>query len=99
MSSSFKDYMESSGGARALWNVLIELDKLRLTTKLDDPVEFVRRNIDPELTHNFDSLQQQIKGAKRQIMAFSRRHPKIYDKYIKSKTKRAKKATKTKKKK
>lgn len=94
--SPFREYLVKSGGEEAIWNVLIKLDKLE--AKPEDPVEYVRQNMDRKLSENFADLKQEIEEAKGEIDNFAQEHPKLYAKYLKKKknpvTKKGKKKKK-----
>lgn len=93
--SPFREYLEKSGGEEAIWNVLIKLDKLK--AKPEDPVEYLRENMDPKLSENFADLKHEIEEVKGEIDNFAKNHPKLYEKYIKKQNTTTKKEKKKKK--
>lgn len=83
--NDFSEYMNSTGCTDALWRILIEMDKLK--NELDDPVEYLRVNLDPELTKLFASLKDQIQMAREEIMQLFEEYPKECGQYLKRKKK------------
>lgn len=86
---SFREYMERTGCADALWKVLIEIDKLQ--DELVSPMEYIRINLDPELTEKFQSLKDRINEAQDEIRQLFEDYPDECGKFLKWKKKRAKK--------
>ena len=84
-SSAFREYLESSGGEEAMWKVLIKLDGMK--NKPEDPVEFIRENIAPELSEIYKTLKEDITKTEEELLAIAEKYPKIYEKYMKRKKK------------
>lgn len=89
-SNEFREYLASSGGEQAMWDVLIKLDSMK--KKPDDPVDFIRQNIAPEMTEIYKTLKVEIKQSEDELATFAANYPKIYAKYLKRKSKLAAKA-------
>lgn len=93
----FKEYISKSGGEKALCDVLIKLDSMK--NKPENPVEYVRDNISPEMTELFKTLKEEAKNSEEELSAIANKYPKIYEKYLKRKEKlKSKKGRKAKKK-
>lgn len=88
----FRDYLESTGAVKALWNILIELDRLK--NKPDDAVEYIRENLDRELTKQFISLKLDINAAEEEFSQLANEYPIVYNKFLKWKRRRGKKLAK-----
>lgn len=88
----FRDYLKNAGCEKALWNILIELDKMKV--KPDDPVEYIRVNLDLGLTEKFGGLKQEIEDKIAELMKIADEHPAVYSKFLKMKRKKAKKGKK-----
>lgn len=88
----FREYLKNAGCEKALWNILIELDKMKV--KPDDPVEYIRVNLDPSLTEKFGGLKQEIEEKIAEILKIAEEHPAVYSKFLKMKRKKAKKGKK-----
>lgn len=88
MSDPFHAYMKRSGCEEALWRALIELDKMKDT--LDDPIEFLRLNLDKELNVRYETLKRQIAEAREEVLRISEENPDLFAKYLKMKKKKAK---------
>lgn len=86
---SFYDYIKNSGCEDALWRVLIDVDKLQ--NKLEDPVEYIRENLDSELTERYAILRQELTEAGEELLQLAEEYPKEFAKYLKIKKKKAKK--------
>lgn len=86
-SNEFREYLEQCGGTKAMWDVLIKLDSMR--KKPDDPVDFIRQNIAPEMTEMYKTLKEEIKQSEDELATIAANYPKIYEKYLKRKSKLA----------
>lgn len=85
----FRDYLEITGGEKALWDVLIELDKMKI--KPDDPIDYIRENLDVKLTKKFADLKTDIHLLEEEIEKLSEKYPVAYKKFLKWKQKTARK--------
>lgn len=94
-SSAFRQYLQSSGGEEAMWNVLIKLDSMK--NKPADPVNFIRQNIAPELTELYKTLREDIEKLEEELSKIAQQYPKIYEKYLKKKKQMASRTGKKKK--
>lgn len=86
---SFREYLESTGCEQALWDILIAIDAMKIKPK--DPIEYIRQNIDLNLTEQFENLRKQINEANEELLRLAKEHPKVYEKFLKWKSKTAKK--------
>lgn len=90
----FRDYLESTGCEQALCDILVAIDAMKI--KPEDPIEYMRQNIDPKLTEEFENLKNQINEANEQLNQLSEAHPTVYEKFNKLKRKMDSKKIKTK---
>lgn len=88
----FREYLQSKGAEQALWNILIEMDKMK--NKPENPVEYIRENLSPELTKQFTNLKMDIHLAEEEFSQLANEYPKQYRKFLKWKQKRAQKLAK-----
>lgn len=88
MGDAFLAYLKKSGCEEALWKALIELDKLQ--NKLENPVEFIRLNLDKDLNERYKTLRRQIAEVRKDVLRFSEENPTAFAKYLKMKKKKAK---------
>lgn len=84
-SKEFLEYLQNSGGQDATLCVLIEMDSMR--EKPENPVEYLRENIDREITNLHVNLKAEIEKAKEVISEIEEQYPQIYDKHMKRKMK------------
>lgn len=91
-SKEFLSYLEKKGGAEALTKVLVELDRRK--NDVEDPVAFIRLNIDKDLTENYEILHNQIDEAKQELSKLAEDNPAVYAKFLKTKKKKGKKGKK-----
>lgn len=87
----FNEYLENKGCIDALWKVLIEVEDQR-KIGLDNPMAYMRSNIDRDLTETFDHLRNQANDEKQELSQLAEEYPKPYAKYMKAKSKKLKKA-------
>lgn len=80
MPKGFRDYMKASGGLDGIWKVCCHLDKLE--PKPDDPVDFIRQNIDKKLTMRYITLKEEIEQKKLELAELEEKHPQVYAKYM-----------------
>lgn len=90
--ADFLGYLTKKGTTDALWKVLIEIDKRK--NDLDDPVTFLRENLDPDLTAEYKILLKGIEEATAELNQLSEEHPVLYAKFLKTKKKKGKKGKK-----
>lgn len=90
--SEFREYLESAGSENALWKILIKMD--RMEPKPDDPIEYIRQNLDPKLTKNLADLQDQVNVKVEELVQLAYENPKACKKFLKWKIKTSKKARK-----
>lgn len=91
-SDEFRDYLQRTGCEKALWDVLIELDEMEI--KPNDPVEYIREHLDPQLTAKLDSLKIDIATAMDEISKISSENPLVYENFLKMKKRKKKKVAK-----
>lgn len=84
----FHDYLKDTGSENALWEILIELDKMKV--KPDDPVEYIRENLSPALTAKFTNLKEEIEATLNEISQIAEEYPQVYNKFLKIIKKRKK---------
>lgn len=85
----FHEYLQSKGAEQSLWNILIQIDKLK--NKPENPVEYIRENLDPELTKQFTNLKMDIHLAEEELSQLANEYPKQYQKFLKWKQRRVRK--------
>lgn len=81
-------YLERKGCIQALCKVLIEVD--RRQDNLQDPVAFIRENLDPDLTKMYRTLQAEIEEATAELTQLSEQYPVEYAKFLKTKKRKGK---------
>lgn len=77
--------MERKGCTQALWKVLIEVDKRK--DDLQDPVAYIRENLDLDLTKKYRTLQAEIEEATNEMTQLSEQYPVEYAKFLKKRKK------------
>lgn len=88
-SDEFRDYLQRTGCEKALLDILIELDKMKI--KPNDPVEYIREHLDPDLTEKLDSLKIDIATAMDELSKISSEYPVEFQKFLKIKKREKKK--------
>lgn len=90
--SEFREYLELAGSEDALWKTLIKMD--RMEPKPEDPIEYIRQNLDPKLSKHLADLQEQVDAKIEELVQMVYENPKACKKFLKWKSKRSKKARK-----
>lgn len=90
LEEDFQEYLQSTDCEKALWEVLIDIDNHK--HELEDPVEYMRQNLDPELTEKFKKLKNKITAKRDEISQLADEYPVVYQKFLKWKLKQARKS-------
>lgn len=87
--SEFRSFLVTEGCEEALWKILCKLD--RQNPKPEDPVDYIRQNIDPELSANLTALETEFDAKIESFVEMAYDYPKAYKKFLKWKAGRSKK--------